>query len=147
MRTRLVLVIAAVALGAGAVAAQNANVIKARQAIMKSNIGSARALTAMVKGQAPFDAAKVDAAFAEWADAAKKLPDAFPDDSKTGEKTRASPKIWENRADFNAHVAAFAKTVADNKDKAKTLDGLKVALPAVGKACANCHDTYRLPKS
>ena len=147
MRTRLVLAVAAIALGATAVAAQNASVIKARQEIMKGNIKHARDLTAMVKGQAPFDAAKASAAFSDFAAAAKKLPTAFPDDSKTGEKTRASAKIWENRADFNAKIAGFAKAVADNTDKAKTLDGLKAALPVVGKACANCHDTYRLPQS
>jgi cytochrome c556 len=28
----------------------------------------------MMRGQAPFDAAKVDAAFAQWADTAQKLP-------------------------------------------------------------------------
>jgi cytochrome c556 len=35
--------------------------------------------------------------------------------------------------------------VADNKDKAKTVDELKVAYTNVNKACDNCHESYRRP--
>jgi cytochrome c556 len=34
--------------------------------------------------------------------------------------------------------------VADNRAKAKDVDGLKAAVGAVGKACDNCHESYRL---
>ena len=101
----------------------------------------------MMRGQAPFDAAAVDAAFAQWADTAQKLPSLFPDNSKTGGDNRASPKIWLNKKDFEAKAAAFAKAVAENHDKAKSsLDGLKTAIPVVGKACDDCHKDYRLAK-
>jgi cytochrome c556 len=134
------------ACGTGAVIAQS-DPIKARQALMKANGQNAGIVVKMVKGQAPFDAAKVDAAFAQWAETAQKLPGLFPSNSKTGEKTRAAPKIWQTKADFDAKAAAFAKVVADNRDKAKgSLDGLKVAVAAVGKACDNCHEDYRLPE-
>ena len=101
----------------------------------------------MMRGQAPFDAAAVDAAFKQWADTAQKLPGLFPDNSKTGGDNRASPKIWLNKKDFDAKAAAFAKAVAENHDKAKSsLDGLRAAIPVVGKACDNCHKDYRLSK-
>jgi len=100
----------------------------------------------MVKGEEPFDVTKVNAAFAHWAEAAQKMPGLFPEPPKAGEETRALPKIWESKADFEAKIAAFSSAVAENKDKAKTLDELKVALPNIGKACGGCHEPYRKPQ-
>ena len=77
-----------VVLGAGAVIAQSD--LATRMALMKGNDDNARVVVQMMRGQAPFDAAKADAAFAQWADTAQKLPGLFPDNSKTGQKTRAS---------------------------------------------------------
>jgi cytochrome c556 len=135
-----------VALGAGAVLAQS-DPIAARMALMKGNNDNANVVVQMMKGQAPFDAAKVDAAFAQWADTAQKLPGLFPDNSKTGQKTRAASKIWVTKADFDAKAAEFGKVVAENRDKAKgSLDGLRTAIPLVGNACDNCHKEYRLAK-
>ncbi|MFZ2091726.1 MAG: cytochrome c [Pseudolabrys sp.] len=135
-----------VALGVGAVLAQS-DPIAARMALMKGNNDNANAVVQMMKGQAPFDAAKVDAAFAQWADTAQKLPGLFPDNSKTGQKTRAASKIWVTKADFDTKAAEFGKVVAENRDKAKgSLDGLRAAIPLVGNACDNCHKEYRLAK-
>jgi cytochrome c556 len=135
-----------VALGAGTVLAQS-DPIAARMALMKGNNDNANAVVQMMKGQAPFDAAKVDAAFAQWADTAQKLPGLFPDNSKTGQKTRAASKIWVTKADFDTKAAEFGKVVAENRDKAKgSLDGLRAAIPLVGNACDNCHKEYRLAK-
>ena len=55
---------------------------------------------------------------------------------------------WRSRgtkSDFDAKMAAFAKAVADHKDKAKTLDELKAAMPFVSKTCGDCHEPYRRP--
>jgi cytochrome c556 len=113
--------------------------------LMKANNDNAVIVVRMMRGQIPYDAAKVDAAFAQWAETAQKLPGLFPDDSKTGEKTRAAPKIWVTKADFDAKAAAFGKAVAENRDKATaSLDGLRAAIPVVGNACDNCHKDYRL---
>jgi cytochrome c556 len=47
--------------------------------------------------------------------------------------------------DFDEKAVAFGKAVADNRAKAVgSLDGLKVAIGAVGQACDNCHKEYRL---
>ncbi len=128
----------------GALIAQT-DPIATRQSLMKENNNNAIAIVRMMRGLAPFDAAKVDAAFAQWADTAQKLPDLFPDTSKTGRKTRAASKIWVTKTDFDAKAAAFGKAVADNRNKAKTsLDGLRAAIPAVANACDACHRDYRL---
>jgi cytochrome c556 len=146
MLLRITIAALAVALSVGAVMAQS-DPIAARQSLMKHNNDNAKAVVQMMRGQAAFDAEKVDAAFAQWADTAQKLPGLFPDNSKTGGDTRATPKIWLNKNDFDAKAAAFGKAVAENRDQAKaSLDGLKAAIPIVGKACDACHEDYRVPK-
>src|SRR5215207_5072651 len=142
---RTILAIIAVAVGVSAVVAQT-DPIATRKALMKKNNEHDRNLRQMVRGEAPLDATKVNEAFAQWGDTARQLPNLFPDNSKTGQDTRALPKIWETRSDFEAKIAAFGKAVADNKDKAKTLDELKVAFPIVNNACNNCHESYRRPQ-
>jgi cytochrome c556 len=133
----------AIGLSVSAVIAQQ-DPIKTRENLMKENNNNARTMVQMMRGQKPFDATAVEAAFTQWADTAKQLPGLFPDNSKTGENTRASPKIWENKKDFDAKAADFGKAVAENRDNAKaSLDGLKTAITAVGKACDNCHEDYR----
>lgn len=147
MKSRTLFAAAAlIAIGTGAVIAQS-DPIAARKALMKGNDDGARVVVAMMRGTAPYDASKIDPVFSQWTETAQKLPGLFPPDSKTGEKTRASPKIWENKADFDAKAAEFGKAVADNRDKAKqSLDGLKAAVGAVGDACDNCHKDYRLSR-
>jgi cytochrome c556 len=135
-----------VATGVGAVVAQS-DPIATRMSLMKENDQNAIVVVRMMRGLAPFDAAKVDAAFAQWADTARKFPGLFPDNSKTGQNTRAAPKIWMTRADFDAKAAVLGRAVAENREKAKSsLDGLRAAIPAVGKACDACHKDYRLSR-
>jgi cytochrome c556 len=145
MIIRTALAIAALAVGVTAVVAQQ-DPIAARKALMKGNGQHSGAVTKMIRGEEPFDAAKVDAAFAQYAETAQKLPALFPENSKTGE-TRALPKIWESRAEFDAAIAKFAKDVADNRDKVKTLEGLKANYPAVGRNCGGCHEPFRRPQT
>ena len=146
---RIVVVAAALVFGAGAVVAQQ-DQVKQTQAQMKDNGKNAGALAAMVKGEKPYDQATVDAALAQFEDTVKKFPTLFPESTK-GLKPEgdysASPKIWEDKAGFEAHVASFSKAVADAKGKIKDLDTLKAELPVIGKQCGGCHETYRIKKS
>jgi cytochrome c556 len=146
MMIRTVLVVGTLLLGIGAVVAQQ-DQVKQTQDVMKGNGKNAGALSAMVKGEKPYDQATVNAALAQFEDTVKKFPTLFPDSTK-GLKPEgdyfASPKVWEDRAGFNEHVASFAKAVADAKGKITDLDTLKAALPAIGKQCGGCHETYRV---
>ena len=47
----------------------------------------------------------------------------------------------------NAHIATYAKTVSDAKSSVKDLATLKAAIPAIGKSCGGCHETFRIKKS
>ena len=149
MMMRTVVVVGTLLLGIGAVAAQM-DQVKQTQTVMKGNGKNAGALAAMVKGEKPYDQATVDAAMAQFEDTVKKFPTLFPEATK-GMKPEgdyyASPKVWEDKAGFDEHIASFAKAVADAKGKIKDLDTLKVALPVIGKQCGGCHETYRVKNS
>ena len=146
---RTVIVAGALLLGVGAVAAQQ-DQVKQTQAMMKGNGKNAGALAAMVKGEKPYDQATVDAAMAQFEDTVKKFPTLFPDSIK-GMKPEgdyyASPKIWEDKAGFDEHIASFGKAVLDAKGKITDLDTLKATLPVIGKQCGGCHETYRVKNS
>jgi cytochrome c556 len=146
---RTVVIAGALLFGVGAVLAQT-DQVKDTQAMMKSNGKNAGALSAMVKGEKPYDQAAVDAAMAQFADTAKKLPTLFPESIKgksfDGDYS-PTEKIWTDKAGFADHIASFAKVVDDNKGKIKNLNTLKATLPVIGKQCGNCHDTYRLKKT
>jgi cytochrome c556 len=143
---RTVVVVGTLLLGIGAVAAQQ-DQVKETQAVMKGNGKNAGALSAMVKGEKPYDQATVDAALVQFEDTVKKFPTLFPDSIK-GMKPEgdysSSPKVWEDKAGFQEHVASFAKAVADAKGKITDLETLKAVLPTIGKQCGGCHETYRL---
>jgi cytochrome c556 len=145
---RMFVTVTAVLLGIGAVYAQQ-DVVNQRQTSMKENgknLGGV--LGAMAKGEKPYDQAAVDAAVAKLAANAKAMGTLFPENTKgmkADGKYSASPKIWENRADFDSHVASYTKAVNEVASAGiKNLDALKAAVPAIGKQCSGCHETYRL---
>ena len=136
---RTICVLAGIAIGVTGVAAQG-DVIAERKKLMKQNSQHTKGISAMVKGDAPFDAAAVNAAFTQWSATAAALPKMFPDNSKSGGETRALPKIWQDKAGFDAQIAGFAKAAAA---RPKDVESLKKAFPAVSKACGDCHEGYR----
>ena len=145
---RIVVVAAVLAFSAGAVVAQQ-DQVKRTQAMMKDNGKNAGALSAMVKGEKPYDQSTVNAALAQFEDTAKNLPTLFAASMK-GLKLEGdydpSPKIWDDKAGFESQINSFAKVVADAKGKIKNLDTLKAELPVIGKQCGGCHETFRIKK-
>jgi cytochrome c556 len=141
-----VVAVAVVALGATVVMAQQ-DPISARKALMKANGQGAGALAKMVKGEASFDPAAAKMAFASFENAAAKMPALFPDNSKTGGETAASPKIWEDMADFKARFVKLGKDAKAADASVKDLDSLKAAFSELGKNCNGCHELYRIKKS
>jgi cytochrome c556 len=139
--------IAAVALGVSVAVAQQ-DVIKERKDIMKGNGDEAKIGAAMAKGEQPFDLAAAQKVFATFADAASKMPNLFPDNSKTGEDTAALPKIWEDMADFKARFVKFGDDAKEAQASVKDLDSFKTAFGNIGKNdCGGCHQLYRAKKS
>jgi cytochrome c556 len=145
---RTALVVGALLLGAGAVMAQQ-DLVKQNQDTMKANAKNLGAMVAMVKGEKPYDQATVTAGLAQLDETAKKLPTMFPDSIKgmnPGGDYEVSPKIWDDKAGFNAKIESFAKIVTEAKSKITDLDTLKANAPAIGKECGGCHETFRIKK-
>ena len=142
---RIVAGLVLLALGAGVVEAQNTAVIKQRQDIMKAQAGALKEPSAMLKGDAPFDLAKVQASLKTLQELSAKVKPLWTEDSKTGGDTRALPAVWK---DLNGYLGRFdtmassAKAAADAiKDEAS----FKTAFPKVLGSCGGCHKEYRAP--
>ena len=123
--------------------------IKARQAEMKANNKAAGALVAIIKGEAPYDAAVVKSSIDDMvtADKAAQAAHAWDATSQKGEtlETWAKPEIWAAGRDIGVKYQALvdARTaVAATTDEAS----FKAAFPALGKACQSCHEEFRRPK-
>jgi cytochrome c556 len=146
---RAVVAFGVLMLGVTAVIAQQ-DQLKETQTIMKGNGKNAGALSAIVKGEKPYDQATVNTALAQFDDTAKKLPKLFPASLKgkafEGDYS-PSDKVWEDKAGFDEHIASFAKAVSDAKGKIKDADTLKAELGLIGKQCGGCHETYRIKKT
>jgi cytochrome c556 len=141
---RILAVASLVALGATAVMAQNAAGIAARKEVLKSFGGAAKEPGAMAKGDAAFDAAKVQASLKTFEEGSIKLKGLFGDDTKTGD-TNTLPAAFENKADV---MAKFDKLAADSKAAAAAIKdeaSFKAEWPKVVSNCGGCHKAYRKP--
>ena len=146
LATVFAVAIAAAAFGATATIAQQ-DPIAARRAIMKDNGAQAKIGAEMVKGERPFDLAAAKKVFATYEDAAGKMPNLYPANSKTGGETTAAPKIWDDMAGFKAAFAKFGTEAKAAQAAVKDLDSFKAQFGTVMKNCGGCHETYRIKKS
>ena len=139
------MILAALAMvAAGTVFAQG-DVIAQRKQAMKSAADATSQPLKMLKGEAPFDLAKVQDSLKVVADVAQKLPNLYPDTAKTGGDTHALPVIWENKADFVALYDKLGKDASAALGSIKDEASFKAAYPTVLRDCGNCHKTYRAP--
>lgn len=138
--------------GAGLVAAQDLEqAVQARHSLMTLNGHYLGQLGAMAKGETPYDAAKAEAAAASLAalamlDESAMWPEGS-DNGALGDKTRALPVIWTSYPAITEKMQAFADaTAALAKTAGTDLASLQAGIGPVGKACGDCHETYRAPK-
>jgi cytochrome c556 len=135
----------AVAMTGVSVVAQD--VISQRKAMMKAVGGSAKTGSQMVKGEAPFDAAKAGEAMGTIATSWTGFVKLFPKGTETGGETTASPAIWENFKDFESKGQKLASdAAAAQKAAANGADAFKAAFGEVTKNCGGCHKPFRIPK-
>jgi cytochrome c556 len=136
------LAVSASVLGAS-LAVLAADAFQDRHMAMEEVNDAMKALGAIAKKQAPFDAAVVKANATTIADNLKLASTLFPAGSGGGD-SRAKPEIWTD-------AAGFEKTMKDAQAAAVALQSVPdeaafgPALGALGGNCKACHDKYRLP--
>ena len=117
--------------------------ITTRKNLMQSNGASMGAAQAMLKGEIPFDARVAMAALQNFESVGYSFGDYFPPGSDQGD-TRASPKIWEEMAEFQQYIADFRQNAADAiAAKPATLEAFQTAMDSIGKNCQTCHQEFR----
>lgn len=124
--------------------------IETRQASLKDLGASMKTLGDQTKAATP-DMAAITEAAAKVQTHAAAIGTWFPAGSgpASGVKTEALDTIWSDAAGFEAAVVKLQTEAANINAAAATGDPAAVgaAIPALGGACKNCHDTYRLKKS
>jgi cytochrome c556 len=140
------LTLALALIGGAGVALAQGDVVAERQTILKTFGAGVREPGAMIRGEAPFDLAKVQASLATLKAGAAKLPPLFPDASLTATGTKALPIIGQERDKF---VAIFTKMGADvtaAEGAIKDEASFKAEFPKVLANCGACHRVYRAPQ-
>jgi cytochrome c556 len=119
-----------------------------RQSVFKLLAFNIGPIVGMARGMMEFDAAIAERNARRIAALAPMIPDVFAamDTRPFDVETEALPLIWDNMDELAEKAAAlvdaantFAATAATG-DQAATLGGLR----ALGGACGNCHDTFRV---
>jgi cytochrome c556 len=143
-----VVAVGAVVLAASAVMAQQ-DIAKQQDDLMRSTIGKPfyAVLLKMSRGQIPYDQAAIETALADLEKIVPTIPATFQTNPKMDlpdAEYIASPKVWENKADFDSKAPPVVKQIGDLKGKIKDVDSLKVAWKEINDKCDGCHDTYRI---
>jgi cytochrome c556 len=144
---KTVIAVGAFLLGAGAVMADQ------KLAVEQDNLMRAQAknvyvtIAKMGKGDLPYDQKAIDDALAQLEASVPTIPKVFaqnPKEDVVNATYGSSPKVWQNKADFDSKVPPVIKAVADLKGKIKDQASAKAAYTTLNDACNGCHETYRL---
>ncbi len=134
--------------GVSATAIAASDPILVRQKIMKSVGGAAGASAGMMKGEIAFDPKVANLALRTLNAAAYSYGNYFPEGSQSGMETRASPKIWQDMAGFEARLAKFQQdTDAAAAAEPKELEAFKAVMGPVLQNCKACHEAYRVERN
>lgn len=126
--------------------------VKARQSQMTLNSFNIGLLGGMAKGDIEYDADAATAAARNLAalsqlDQSRLWPKGSDNVSLGADNTRALPAIWEAGSTVGDKGMALATAaIALEQAAGGGLDALQGAMGAVGKACGDCHETYRQKK-
>jgi cytochrome c556 len=127
---------------------QAENATATRQAVFKLLIFNLRTIVGMARGEIEFDAAIAERNARRIAALAPMIPEVLGamDTREFDVTTEALPLIWDNLdevAEKAQNLVNAANTFADTaatEDQGATLGGLR----ALGGACGNCHETFRV---
>ncbi len=99
-------------------------------------------LGGMLKGEIDYNADEAVAAATRINEMAKAVGATFVEGTYEG--TNASPKIAENRADFDSKLAAFVEQSNAMVSAASEKGTMAAQMGKLGGTCKSCHDAYKL---
>lgn len=104
-------------------------------------------LRAMAQGKQPYDKAAVEQSYTVIQSGLEKAAGLWLPNTPSHADSRfgSSPKVWENKADFDAKMAEAKKVAASSKTLAVSgAEGVTAAVKQLDAACGSCHETYRV---
>ena len=136
------------AMAAPALATDDA--IMTRKSFMWSNGASAGLAVGMMKNEIEYSPAAGNAVLKSFMATSLAFGDYFPDGTDQGD-TRASPKIWEDRAGFDAALAEFQEASASGaqaggREGPADLAAFQAAVGPILNTCNSCHEEYQLSR-
>ena len=144
---RTIIVASTLLLGAGAVMAQQEIAVQ-QDNLMRSQAKSLyNVILKMTKGEIPYNQKAVDEALASLEADVGKIAKTFevnPKQDVVNATYGASPKVWQNKADFDSKIPPVQKAIAEVKGKVHNVATLKAAYTSINDRCTDCHETYRL---
>lgn len=119
--------------------------VKQRQAVMTLQGKYFGPIAGMASGKVtPYNADVVSRSATYLENLSQMAWDGFHDSTK-GEKSRALPEVWSQRAKFDDLSQRLQAETAKLGELARARDeaGVKLQFAAVGKVCGACHDGFR----
>jgi cytochrome c556 len=144
---RAIIAVGVLLLGASAVMADQKLAVEQDNLMRAQGKSVYVTILKMGKGDLPYDQAAIDAALAQLEASVPKIPKTFeqnPKEDVVNATYGSSPKIWQNKADFDSKVPPVIKAIADLKGKIKDQASAKMAFETLNDKCNGCHETYRL---
>lgn len=149
MRNKLLAASVAAILGAGIAQGAYAQakpevLVKQRQAVMTLQFKYFGPLFGVAQGRVPYNAATVQRNAGLLDNLSRMAWDGFEASTK-GEKSRALPAIYDNKAKFMQYAAQLENETSKLVSVSKSGDeaAVKAQIGAVGNACNSCHDDFR----
>ncbi|MBI4081761.1 MAG: cytochrome c [Candidatus Lambdaproteobacteria bacterium] len=129
-----------------AFAQENTAVIKYRQDVMRSQGAHSAAIKEIITSKLPYGD-QIAAHAKSLADTANMIAEIFPEGTDKG-KTDAMPAIWNDMAKFKAGAEALNKAATKLVQVVSSGDmkAIDTQYKAVGKACGDCHKSFRKDK-
>jgi cytochrome c556 len=142
---RLAIIAAALVAGGVSVAVAQGDAIAQRKELMKATGAATGPIGPMLRGEQPFDLARVQASLDVYIRTAKAAPALFPAGSDAGD-TRTLPAAFAEKDKFNGIFAAWDSAATAAKASITNEATFKTEMPKVLAQCGACHQPYRKPQ-
>ena len=116
-------------------------IIKERKSIFSKNYKTAKRVQSLASNGDIDEAKKL---MIEMSSNYKRLIDLFPENSKVGFGTEASPSIWENKDEFNLLMTKASSNMIELTLAVDETEDMKATLGKyMWSSCKSCHSKFR----